>query len=153
MTKPEIDAVRIELFEESEGNSHEGCIMTLRSAYFSDWGGNPTVLLWGDPAGMRDLRDFLRTVQNGPGPFTLGHFCQAVDGKSITVRLISGRRGTGMYLNRQSLEWTLQPESADAFAEKVDVLVSSVGHQYLDGASDSITVTVSTGEYPASLCP
>ena len=31
--------------------------MTLRSGYFADWGGNPTVLLWGDAAGMRDLKN------------------------------------------------------------------------------------------------
>jgi len=128
--------------------------MTLRSGYFADWGGNPTVLLWGDAAGMRDLRDFLRRIQSVPRPSSLDAFCEAVDAKKIVVSMIADRRSTGMRLSGQGLEWTLRSESADDFAEMVDALVSSNGgHQYLDGSSDAITVTVSTGEYPASLHP
>ena len=111
-------------------------------------------MLWGDAAGMRDLRDFLRSIQNGIGPTALNHFCKAADGKDITVKVISSRRDAGMRLTSEGLGWSLRPEAAEDFAELVDALVSSpAGHQYLDCGSDEITVMVSTGEYPASLHP
>ena len=129
--------------------------MTLQSAYFDNWGGAPTVLIWGDAAGMRDLADFLRAVQANPVSSKLSEFCRAVDGKEITVRMVSDRYDSGMRVNRETLDWALRPQEADDFAEMVSVLISSPGgHQYLDcSATDTITVTISTGEHPASLHP
>src|SRR5437762_1490923 len=128
--------------------------MTLRSAYFADWGNGPTVLLWGDATGMRALRDFLRRVGPAPSAPTLDGFCEAVDGRTITVRAVSDQRDTGMRFVRGGLEWRLRPDLAEDFAEKVDVLASSVaGHQYLDAYGTDIAVQVSTGEYPESLHP
>jgi hypothetical protein len=126
--------------------------VTLRSSYFADWGGKPSVLLWGDSAGMKALRDFLRSIRSVPGSATMSEFCEATDGKPITVTMIAGRRGTGMRLSREGLQWTLRQEAADDFAEMVEVLVSSAhGHQYLDDLADpdAITVIVSKDEYPA----
>lgn len=127
--------------------------MTLRSAFFVDWNG-PTVLFWGDAAGMRALRDCLRGAWRASNAPTLDGFCEAVDGKAITVRAVSDHRDTGMHLARGGLEWRLRPDLAEDFADKVDVLASSAaGHQYLDAYSSDITVEVSTGEYPESLHP
>lgn len=59
-------------------------------------------------------------------------------------------------LNHECLEWTLRPQSADDFAELVDVLAApgKSGHQYLTcGVTDEITVMVSHGEYPENLRP
>jgi len=128
--------------------------MTLRSAYFADWKGSPTVLLWEDAMGMRELRSFLRgawPVSNAP---TLDRFCEAVDGKTITVRAVTDQPDTGMRLARDGLEWRLRPDLAEDFAGKVDGLASSVaGHQYLDAYRSEIAVEVSTGEYPENLHP
>ena len=128
--------------------------MALRSAYFGRWKGSPTVLLWGDAAGMRELRDFLRNPRNVASGLTLEQFCVAVDNRTIAVRAVSQRRDTGMRLAHNGLEWRLRPDLADEFAEKVDQLVSSTaGHQYLDAYGGNIVVEVSTGEYPENLHP
>jgi hypothetical protein len=133
-----------------------GGAMALRSAYSATFNGGPTVLLWGDTAGLRALGDFLRKLLVVPGAMTLGAFCEAVDGKPVSVRMRANRRETGMRLNHQGLEWTLRPQSADDFAELVSALASSgkSGHQYLTcGVTDEITVMVSLGEYPHDLRP
>ena len=130
--------------------------MVLRSAYSETFNGGPTVLLWGDAAGMRALSDFLRKMLVVPGAMRLGEFCEAIDGKAVSVRMRTNRRETGMRLNFQGLEWTLRPQSAEDFAELVGVLASSgkSGHQYLTcGVTDESMVMVSHGEYPDDLRP
>lgn len=126
--------------------------MTLRSAYFADWEDSPTVLLWGDAIGMRELVDFLRSERPSS---TFAAFCEAVDGRKITVKTVSDKRDTGMHFADGGLEWKLRSVEAQDFADKVDVLASCTsGHQYLDCyATDDITVEVSIGEYPESLHP
>jgi hypothetical protein len=75
--------------------------MALRSTYTATLNGGPKVLLWGDAAGMRALSDFLRKMLIVPRAMTLGEFCEAVDGKTITVRMRANRRDTGMRLNHE----------------------------------------------------
>ncbi len=128
--------------------------MALQSAYSTKFNGGPTVLLWGDAAGMRALSDLLREMLVVPSVMTLSEFCEAVDGRTITVRMRANRRDTGMRLNHQGLEWTLRPQSVDDFAALVEALAASgkSGHQYLTcGVTDEITVMVSQGEYPEDL--
>ena len=128
--------------------------MTLRSAYFADWKGGPSVLFWGDALGMRDLRDFLRSARLASNAPSLDRFCRAIDGRKITIIAASDQRDTGMYFVRDCLEWRLRTDMAEDFADKVDVLASGgAGHQYLDGYNCDIAVEVSTGEYPESLHP
>ena len=136
------------------GRSLIGWAMTLRSAYFADWKGSPTVLLWGDATGMRELRDFLRGAWAAPNALALEAICDAVDGREITIRAVSDPGNTGMGFVRNGLEWRLRSDLAEDFAEKIDVLASSVsGHQYLDAYGSDITVEVSIGEYPETLHP
>ena len=130
--------------------------MALQSAYSATFNGGPTVLLWGDTAGMRALSDLLRKMLVVPSAMTLSEFCEAVDGKTVTVRMRANRRNTGMRLHHDGLEWTLRPQSADDFAALIDALAASgrSGHQYLTcGVTDEITVMVSHGEYPENLRP
>jgi hypothetical protein len=125
--------------------------MTLRSAYFANWKGSPTVLLWGDAIGMRALEDFLRSERPSS---TFATFCEAVDGRTITVKTVSDKRDTGMHFAGGGLEWKLRSVETQDFADKVDVLTSCTsGHQYLDCYATDITVEVSIGEYPESLHP
>jgi hypothetical protein len=128
--------------------------MTLRSAYFADWKGSPTVLFWGDAIGMRELRDFLRSDWPSSNALALAKFCEAVDARKIIVKAVSDKRDTGMHFARNDLGWRLRSDLAEDFADKVDVLASSIsGHQYLDSYSNDITVEVSIGEYPDGLHP
>jgi hypothetical protein len=125
--------------------------MTLRSAYFADWKGR-TVLFWGDATGLRALRDFLRSAWPASNAPKLDGFCEAVDGRTITLIAVSGQRDTGIFFAGHGLEWRLQQDLAVDFAEKVDALAScAAGHQYLDAYNCDINVEVSTGEYPESL--
>ena len=128
--------------------------MALRSAYSPMLNGGPTVLLWGDAAGLSALSVFLRKMLIVPGAVTLDDFCEPVDGRTITVRMRANRRDSGMRLNHEDLEWTLRPQVADDFAELVGALAASEksGHQYLIcGVTDELTVMVSHGEYPENL--
>ena len=95
--------------------------------------------------------DFLRSEWPSS---TLARFCEAVDGRKITVKAVSDKRDTGMHFASDGLEWKLRSDLARDFADKVEVLASSTsGHQYLDCyyVTDGITVEVSIGEYPDSL--
>jgi hypothetical protein len=127
--------------------------MALQSAYSPTFNGGPTVLLWGDAAGLRTLSDLLRKMLVVPNDMTLGEFRNAVDGRTVTVRMRANRRDTGMRLHHEDLEWTLRPHSADDFAALIDGLASGKsGHQYLTcGVTDEIMVMVSHGEYPENL--
>jgi hypothetical protein len=128
--------------------------MPLRSAYFTDLKGGPTVLFWGDESGMRELRNFLRGPRAASNTLAFRTLCSPVDGKEITIIAVSDAGHAGMRLVRNELEWRLQPELAEDFADMVDVLTSSVsGHQYLDARGNDITVMVSIGEYPESFHP
>jgi len=128
--------------------------MTLRSAYFSDWRGGPTVLFWGDAAGIRELRNFLRSPLTASNERSLEAFCISVDGRRITIRTVSNERDAGMRLALKDLEWSLQPELAEDFAHKVHQLTSTgAGHQYLDARGNEVAVEVSIGEYPEALNP
>jgi hypothetical protein len=83
---------------------------------------------------------------------TLEAFCEAVDGRTITVRAVCNQRDTGMRLTRDGLEWRLLTDLTEDYAEMVDVLTSSEsGHQYLEARGSNITVEVSIGEYPETL--
>jgi len=130
--------------------------MALRSVYSPTLNGGPTVLLWGDAAGLCALSEFLRKMLIAPSAMTLGDFCEPVDGRTITVRMRANRRDTGMRLSHEDLEWTLRPHVADDFSELVGDLAAlgKSGHQYLScGVTDEITVLVSLGEYPENLRP
>jgi hypothetical protein len=130
--------------------------MALRSAYSASFNGGPTVLLWGDAAGMRALSELLRKMLVVPSDMSLSEFCNAVDGRMVTVRMRANRRDTGMRLHHEDLEWTLRPQSADDFAAIIEDLAASgkPGHQYLTcGVTDEITVMVSHGEYAEDLQP
>src|SRR5262245_62327295 len=96
--------------------------MGLRSAYSPTLTGGPTVLLWGDAAGLNALSDFLRKTLIASGTMTLSDFCESVDGRTITVRMRANRRDTGMRLNHEDLEWTLRLQAADDFAELVGTI-------------------------------
>jgi hypothetical protein len=127
--------------------------MTLRSAYFRDWKGGPTVLFWGDANGLRGLRDWLRSV-SAPDALAFEALCTSVDGKKIRIKAVPDEGDAGMRFGCNDLEWSLQPALAEDFADKLDVLASSVSrHQYLDARGNDIAVEVSIGEYPETLHP
>ena len=81
---------------------------------------------------MRELRDFLRSEWPSSNALALARFCEAVDARKIIVKAVSDERDTGMHFARDDLEWRLRSDLAEDFADKVDVLASSIsGHQYL----------------------
>src|SRR5256885_9378417 len=98
-------------------------MMNLRSAYFSDWKGSPTVLFWGNSKGLLDLRDLLRDPTSQSK--ALGDICEAVDGRKVSVRVVADRRDTGVHLRSDGMEWRLRLEDAEDFADKLDGLASS----------------------------
>jgi hypothetical protein len=124
--------------------------MPLRSAYFDDFKGDPTLLLWGDVAGMRELHIFLTMLTTG-GSGSLSTI--AVDRRQIAVKVAKG--DAGIRIEEDSIQWNIDPAMIESFAEKVQVLALRMnGHQYLEhGGPDEIPVTVSVGECPDNLHP
>lgn len=76
--------------------------MTLRSAYFRSWKGGPTVLFWGDAVGMRQLRDWLRSV-TAPDVLAFESLCASVDGNEIAIKVVAHERDAGMRFGRDGL--------------------------------------------------
>lgn len=125
--------------------------IALRSAYFVDWKGGPTFLIWGNSEGMINLRDWLRLAPNAGA---LAQFCHSADGKEISIKVVVHERDAGMRIGQVGLEWSLSPALAADFADKIEALVASAsGHQYLDARGNNVTVEVSIGEYPEDLSP
>jgi hypothetical protein len=103
---------------------------------------------------MLDLRELLRRACTPSNRLTLDMFCEAVDGRVISIRPVADYSESGMRFAGRNLEWCLLPTQADEFAEKIDVLASAEnGHQYLDAHDVGIAVEVSIGEYPDNWRP
>ncbi len=129
--------------------------MILRSAYFSDFNGGPTVLLWGDALAMRQLSDLLTKASKVGGTHSLTQISQPIDGNEIKLVVKDAR--SGLKPTASGFEWGLDAPVLMDFAEMVDVLALSNqpgGHQYLEcNLPDEIVVVASRGEYPADLRP
>lgn len=128
--------------------------MALQSAYFDNFKGGPSVLIWGDAAGLRNLIDVLRMSATGSAP--LSQFCQAVDGREIVLERIP--ESSSMRSTDRGFEWGVSPKDATRFGNLIDALASSgrAGHQYLEPEfcnADALAVIVSMGEYPDDLRP
>jgi hypothetical protein len=121
----------------------------LNSGYFPDFKGGPTVLLWGEKAGVGQLVELLRMRQSA----ALAPFVDAVDGKAISVLLDATSHG--MHRGATGFDWSLSSETMLLFADLLAPLVapSRPGHQYLRCGKEGIEVMVSVGEYPPDLRP
>jgi hypothetical protein len=127
-------------------------------AFFADFKGGPTLLLWGDNADMPKLSEFLRRHARAPRQINFDEldFCSAA-GQTVVVAPKEGSSGGVRRVvgDESAFEWELSASEARKFADMVDVLAtpSRRGHQYLDypNSPQGITVMVSCGEYPADL--
>jgi hypothetical protein len=123
--------------------------MPLRSTYFTGFKGGPTLLIWGDAAGMGALSRLLReaAVHGGDDTFKLKTIADPIDGKIVNIRKSSS--SLGLRPSGSGFEWVLDAETLTRFADLVDPLEGSIGHQYLDASPGvAATVMVSRGEYP-----
>lgn len=128
--------------------------MSILSGYFSDWGGVPTVLFWGDAQGMRELASLLRSSVIGEAPIALGSFVHSTDGWPILIRTV--RKSEGMVTVGNHFEWRLDADTASDFEEMVSDLANAQHpcHQYLETIGGrGIVVVASLDEYPLSLKP
>ena len=128
--------------------------MSILSGYFSDWGGVPTVLFWGNANGMSEFASLLRSSVTGGPPIALGSFVRSTDGRSILIRTV--RKSEGMVPVGNDFEWRLDADTISDFVEKVDVLVDAKtpGHQYLETIEGrGLVVVASLDEYPLTLRP
>lgn len=128
--------------------------MSILSGYFSDWGGVPTVLFWGNAKGMSELATLLRSSTTGGPPIALGSFIHSTDGRPILIRMV--RKSEGMVPVGNYFEWRLDADTISDFAEKVDSLADRKipCHQYLETIEGrGIVVVASLDEYPLTLKP
>lgn len=120
--------------------------MPIRSKYFEDFKGDPTVLLWGDAPDLRELSAALRNIgANVSIPISI-----ATDGKTVILKSGSS---LGITSTDMGFEWELSEGDAGAFADKIEALLDApTGHQYLDVLQqNAIAVIVSKGEYPEAI--
>jgi len=80
--------------------------MTLRSGYFSDFKGGPTVLLWGDADAMRQFASTLRTSAIRFGTLSPDSLIEAVDGRPILLKpKTAGTQVIENHAGQRHLEW------------------------------------------------
>jgi hypothetical protein len=126
----------------------------LQSAYFIDFKFGQKLLFWGDPQGVQQLIESLRTSALDKAEKTLSAFVAAVDSQPVVFHPCSPSRG--MRRRGHGFAWIIDVDTMNRFADLLDPLAASPSpaHQYLDCGSDGeIEVMVSTGEYPADLHP
>jgi hypothetical protein len=133
--------------------------MILRSGYFPNLKGGPTVLFWGDANAMQQLASILRASAIGKGTLALNTVIKAVDDRPIMLKTVAKAEGMQVVEDthgHRSLEWLLDPETMVWFAELLESLAQSdgPGHQFLDTLPNGqITVMAASNEYPAELQP
>jgi len=133
--------------------------MILRSGYFSDFKDGPTMLFWGDADAMRQLASVLRASAIGAGTLALDSVVEAADGRSIVLKTVpkaEGMQVIGDRLGQRHLEWLLDAETMNWFAELLEHLADSggPGHQYLESqVFEELTVMAACDEYAADLRP
>ena len=130
----------------------------LRHAFFPEFKGNATFLLWGGQEDMTVLREAFTRVANGERELFLSTLpaVRSVDGSAITIHSVSRGSGFRRAAAHGLSDWALDQETALDFADKVAVLemTASAGHQYLEASPrDDAMVMVAAGEYPDDLAP
>lgn len=127
--------------------------MPLRTAHLDGFKGDPTLLIWGDAAGMLALSGLLREAADGGSePIELTTIAEPTDGNVIRIR--KSLQSHGLIRDSKGFEWVLDADNLTRFADLVGVLEISKGHQYLEvSPSEAVTVMVSRGEYPDDGCP
>jgi hypothetical protein len=126
----------------------------LRSGYFHNFKAGPTVLFWGDARAMRKLANLLNSSSIGTGPLGMNSFVNAVDARTIAIRLAPSSRG--MRTSGRDFEWAMDADTKTAFADAVEILAEAnvPNHQYLTcNVTGEIAVMASCGEYPDDLVP
>src|SRR5437016_5958465 len=84
---------------------HPGCCevgfltrsLMLRYAYFSEFGGTPTLLIWGGGAEMDKLAACFRSIAAGKQSVGLDELPQATSVDGITVRLELANKPIGLW--------------------------------------------------------
>ncbi len=106
--------------------------MMLQSGYFDNFKGGPTLLIWGDAAGLRMLAEVLRTPP--AERLALDRWCKAVDGKPVFI--LKDRRSSMVPFGDAHFVWRIRPEDATDYADKIEATISTgrPGHQYLEAA-------------------
>ena len=123
----------------------------LRVGYFADFY-DPTLLLWGDEAGLNALASFLvGLVEGGSVALTEQPWVRPRGALRVTIALSA--EPLGLAQERETppaFRWTLSEDHARDFAEKVRG-VAAAGHpchHYLDtDQNEAAVAVVSRGEY------
>jgi hypothetical protein len=112
---------------------------------------NPMILMLGEAEDCHALGAVLRRFAREGQDVTFGElgFCQVV-GTDVLLTAAPGPAGV-QWCEEHAFIWRVPPETADAFADRVDGLAEPgrvAGSEDLDcGTQDGIAVKVSRGEY------
>lgn len=125
----------------------------LRAAFFRDFKGSDTLLIWGEHSDISFLHnEFYRMQQETSSGFLIEGGPRLT---SLQVRLKSGRGVSMAVGTHEALVWSC---SLDVITEYIDLvaalLTSTAAHQYVDargGLADQIMISVN--EYPDDFRP
>ena len=122
----------------------------LRAAFFSDFKGSNTLLLWGDNSDVARLSQGLLQLRRGERLVF-----EIEGGQGLSALQV--RAGHGGSLSRISgqedaLEWVCSPDVLEDCLGLIKPLVTSAtGHQYVDVQSDlADQVMIAINEYPGT---
>lgn len=120
----------------------------LRAAFFPNFKGSNTLLIWGDNSDMVRLSDGLLEICWGERPVF-----QIVGGRGLSALQVRAGRGDRMSRisgSEDTLEWVCSPEVLkDCLGLIEPLLTSAMGHRYVDtqgGLADRAMIAVN--EYP-----
>lgn len=119
--------------------------------YFEDFKSSNTLLIEGDPEGLRQLAGLLRSLENGSTNIIEVHtqpFIESHHG----IHLIAARAHRDLVARTSSssneFRWERTDLSWRDAADKVEVLVESrSAHHCLDAVGDDVVIEVCKGEY------
>ena len=125
-----------------------GTVGSIRVGFFEDFKGADTLLIDVDAEGLRDLIAWLRDVASS-GRRVLLSDCPGVSLQSgLQVEAFPGRDDTGLLKSGEgAFVWQRSEEGWTNIVEKLGVMGTRAGHQYLDGPRDDVQVMASFGEY------
>ena len=120
----------------------------LHAAFFPDFKGRNTLLIWGDNSDMARLSDGLLELRRGERPVF-----EIVGGRGLSALQVRAGRGNWMSrisVSEDTLEWVCSLDVLDDCLRLIEPLLrSAVGHRYVDaqgGLADQAMIAVN--EYP-----
>lgn len=117
----------------------------LQARLFDEFNGTDALLVWGEVADMRFLRDALMRLVKGESAVVVG------EGANRLTICATVEPGGDSHVRSENgfLRWDCAANTLRHAIELLEPLLLDAGHQYLDVTGEADEVIISAGEYHA----